>query len=448
MMFEQQKLRRLLEQAKPIDSGASCQSLGWVDRYCVFINRLATAPQDNSHRPASAAPECGPLAGVGFIVKDSIDVIGFPTTNGTTALNNNYPSSDHPLVARLKSMGGICLGKANLDEMSYGWASDNAYFGQVINPTFPEHSPGGSSGGCAAGVAGGAACFAVGEDTVGSVRIPAAFCGVSAYRALSTQSTSHDVCPLTSSGYDQIGLIAPSLGDISQLDSLIYDYEELPALAPGELSIAVAANFSLSALAPEVEACMHDAIFKLAGAGATLVMQEVPDSFGLAACALTTIVNHEFLPAFNSYLENRAVEPATLEELLEHQQTPASRRIIALALPSGRPGQAAYERARLTANRIEQDVFDYFKQTPCQVLIHPTVAINVAASDFHSQALIDPFALARHVSVAACARTIAMNFSVTGPGGLPVGIEMLCAPAIAPKHALAICRTIESIVKS
>lgn len=446
-MFEQKKLRQLLEPSTPMARVSSCLSVDWEDRYCVFVNRLAAAPHGQTSRPNSSAPGSGPLASVGFVVKDSIDVLGFATTNGTAALNNNYPTSDHQLVARLRSMGGICVGKANLDEMSYGWASDNAYFGQVINPTFPEHSPGGSSGGCAAAVAGGAACFAVGEDTVGSVRIPAAFCGLSAYRALCAQPASHEVCPLTSSGYDQLGLIAPSIDDISKLDSLIHDYEELPVLAPGELSIAVAANFSLSALAPEVEACMHDAIFKLAGAGATLVMHEVPDSFGSAACALTTIVNYEFLPAFNSYLESRAGEPATLERLLDHRHTLAARRIRSLALPTGRPVQAVYERARLTANQIEQDVVDYFQQTQCQVLIHPTVAINVATSDFHSHASTDPLALARHVSVATCARTIAMNFSMTGPKGLPVGIEMLCAPTIDSKQALAICRTIETIVK-
>jgi len=430
--------------ALPNNAGVSCQYEEWIDSYRVFVNRDAVVPQNKGPR---TKPINGPLFGTTFLVKDSIDVIGFPTTNGTVTLSSNFPSFDHSLVARLKTLGGTCVGKANLDEMSYGWVSDNAYFGQVINPKFPHYSPGGSSGGCAAGVAGGAAYFAVGEDTVGSLRIPAAFCGVSAYRAISTQPVTERVCPLTFSGYDQVGLIAPSLSDISKLDSLIHDYEELPDVIPGDLSIAVAANFSLLALAPEVEACMQDAIFKLASVGAGIVMQEVPRSFSLAAPALTTIVNYEFLPAFNCYLKSRVGEPTTLEQLLQHQDTPTTHRIKALAFPPGRPTSTAYERALDAAQRIRQDVVDYFLNTRCQVLIHPTVAVNIAAFNIHHNALVDPIALAQHVSVAPCAQTIAINFSVIGPEGAPVGIEMLCAPTIDARNALAICRTIESIVK-
>ena len=177
-MFEQKKLRQLLEHSTPMARVSSCLSVDWEDRYCVFVNRLAAAPQGQTSRPNSSAPGSGPLAGVGFVVKDSIDVLGFATTNGTAALNNNYPTSDHQLVARLRSMGGICVGKANLDEMSYGWASDNAYFGQVINPTFPEHSPGGSSGGESAAVAAHLSAIGLGSDLLGSIRQPAHSCGI------------------------------------------------------------------------------------------------------------------------------------------------------------------------------------------------------------------------------------------------------------------------------
>jgi mandelamide amidase len=449
-MLNKKKLRQTLEQSASIRMNSSrslYKEIDWVDNYHVFVNRLSVALESDFPDHTAFKRWGGILSGISYIVKDSIDVAGFPTTNGTLALNNNYPSVDHSLVARLRSLGAICIGKANLDEMSYGWSSDNPYFGQVINPVYPNHSPGGSSGGCAAGVAGGAAYFAVGEDTVGSLRIPAAFCGVSAYRAPRPGFATDGVCPLTSSGYDQLGLIANTLDDISLLDSLIHEYEELPAVEPIDLHIAVAANFSLAALTPSIEVSMHEAIFKLSAAGAHIVMQEVPASFGLAAYALATIVNHEFLEAFNNYLGSRSQGPATLDELLDNSDTSAANKIKALAFPPGRPGLRAYERAQTVAGEIKQDVFDYFNRSKCQVLIHPTAGVTAPAINNGSEFSTDHLALARHVSVSSCAQTIAMNFSVTGPDALPVGIEMLCSPTIDHKHALAICRTIETIVK-
>lgn len=449
-MLSKKSLRQALEQSASVRMGAShplYNEIDWVDNYHVFVNRIPITPESDFPGHAALKRWGGILSGVSYIVKDSIDVAGLPTTNGTLALNNNYPSADNSLVARLRSLGAICIGKANLDEMSYGWSSDNPYFGHLVNPVYPHHSPGGSSGGCAAGVAGGAAYFAVGEDTVGSLRIPAAFCGVSAYRAPRPGFATDGVCPLTSSGYDQLGLIANTLDDISLLDSLIHEYEELPAVEPVDLHIAVAVNFSLAALAPSIEQSMHEAIFKLSAAGAHIVMQEVPVSFGLAAHALATIVNHELLEAFNSYLGSRSQGPATLEELLENSDTSAANKIRALAFPPGRPSLRAYERAQTVAGEIKQDVVDYFNRSKCQVLIHPTVGISAPEINIRNEFSTDHLVLARHVSVSSCAQTIAMSFSVTGPGALPVGIEMLCSPAIDHKHALAICRTIETIVK-
>lgn len=446
-MLSKKQLRWALEQPASTRIALYYKSSCWVDHFCVFVSRLPPACESNDDGQIVWKCWNGILSGIDFIVKDSIDVVGFPTTNGSKVLNNNYPLSDHLWVARLRSLGGICVGKANLDEMSYGWSSSNPYFGQVINPAHPNHSPGGSSGGCAAGVAGGAAYFAVGEDTVGSLRIPAAFCGVSAYRAAHRGPVPDGVCPLTSSGYDQLGLIANTLGDISLLDSLIHEYKELPSVDANDLYIAVAANFTLANVESSIEESMHEVIFKLSSAGAHIVMCEVPASFDLAAHALTTIVNHEFLEAFNRYLDTRVRRDATLEDLLENRNSAAVNRIKALAFPPGRPSGPVYERAKAVATEIKQDVVDYFSSTQCQVLIHPTVGITVPALSIYNESLTDSLALTRHVSVASCAQTTAMNFSVVGAEALPVGIEMLCSPEIDPKQLFAICRTIETIVK-
>ena len=121
------------------------------------------------------------LAGLRFAVKDNIDAAGFPTTAGTPGLAH-VPAGDAPVVARLKAAGAHLVGKTNMHELSLGITSNNAHTGPVRNPVDLLRVAGGSSGGSAAAVAAGEVDFALGTDTGGSVRIPAAFCGVYGFR--------------------------------------------------------------------------------------------------------------------------------------------------------------------------------------------------------------------------------------------------------------------------
>src|SRR5262249_26793888 len=124
------------------------------------------------------SPRPGPLSGMPIAVKDNIETAGVASTGGSKILADHIPTADAPAWAPLKAAGAILLGKTNLHEFGMGPTNLNPHYGHTRNPWDPNRVPGGSSGGSAAAVAAGMAPAALGTDAGGSVRIPAALCGV------------------------------------------------------------------------------------------------------------------------------------------------------------------------------------------------------------------------------------------------------------------------------
>ena len=129
-----------------------------------------------------AGKPLGPLDGIPIAIKDNVDVAGLPCTAGSAALKQRTPTLDAPAAARLAAAGSILLGKLNMHEGALGATTDNEAFGRCMNPLHAGHSPGGSSGGSGAAVAAGLCSAAVGSDTMGSIRVPASYCGVFGYK--------------------------------------------------------------------------------------------------------------------------------------------------------------------------------------------------------------------------------------------------------------------------
>jgi aspartyl-tRNA(Asn)/glutamyl-tRNA(Gln) amidotransferase subunit A len=136
---------------------------------------LAEAAASDGRRAEGRA--LGPLDGIPIAIKDNIDVAGMPTTVGTAAYRDRIAARDGAAIERLRAAGAVFLGKLNLHEGALGATTDNPSYGRCENPRVPGSTPGGSSGGSGAAVAGGLVPIALGTDTMGSVRIPAAYCG-------------------------------------------------------------------------------------------------------------------------------------------------------------------------------------------------------------------------------------------------------------------------------
>lgn len=168
---------------------------------------------ENLNAFISLTDEDGP--GPVVAVKDLVDVRGTVTTAGGTLLPDRAAGEDAPLVRRLRQAGCVVVGKTNLHEWAFGVTSSNPHYGPVRNPHDPERVAGGSSGGSAAAVAAGMCDWAVGSDTGGSIRIPAALCGVVGFKPTVGTVDTDGVFPLSRS-LDTIGPLAPDVGSAAR----------------------------------------------------------------------------------------------------------------------------------------------------------------------------------------------------------------------------------------
>src|SRR6059036_2368272 len=159
-----------------------------------------------------AVRDRGPLHGVPLSVKDLFDIRGVPTTAASRVRDGHVADRDAPAIAHLAQAGAVFVGKNNLHEFAFGTTNEDSAFGPARNPHDPSRSPGGSSGGSAASVAAGMALATLGTDTGGSIRIPAAACGLVGLKPSIGEIPTDGVVPLSRT-MDHVGPLAQTVVD-------------------------------------------------------------------------------------------------------------------------------------------------------------------------------------------------------------------------------------------
>ena len=187
-------------------------------------NIIIHSNQENSLRDAilsdGRSNKVSKIDGELITVKPNIKVENFPYTGGIKHFEGSFSKNDDPIIKRIKENGGIVIGSTNMDEAAFGGDTSTSFYGRCINPNDKELSVGGSSGGSAAAIASGLVNFSIGTDTMGSIRIPASYCGIVGFKPSSSMTNNKDLI-LLSDTYDTIGFHSNNVFNINNLYKII-----------------------------------------------------------------------------------------------------------------------------------------------------------------------------------------------------------------------------------
>ena len=244
-----------------------------------------------AEREIRAGRTRGPLHGIPYAAKDLLDTSGIPTTVGSHLRAHSVPSSNAAAIEKLDDAGAILLGKTGLHEWAYGITSTNPHFGPVRNPWDPERIPGGSSGGSAAALAAGLCTFSLGSDTGGSIRIPAALCGITGLKPTFGRISRRGVFPLGHT-LDTLGPFGLRVADTALTYGAIAGHDpgdpasvnrpvDMPMLQPEPCLkgtvIGVPARFFFDRFDPEIADAVGTALSVLERLGAEVRTVPTPD---------------------------------------------------------------------------------------------------------------------------------------------------------------------------
>ena len=240
--------------------------------FITVMEERAMAVAARAERSIAAGKYRGPLHGIPVSVKDLVDVAGTPTTSASR-VPPRLPAHDAPVVTNLLRAGAVIIGKTNLHEFAFGTTSDETAFGAVRNPHDRSRSAGGSSAGAAVAILEGMCFGSVGTDTGGSIRIPAAACGITGLKPTLGEISADGVVPLSST-LDHIGPMARTVEDTALMFHAMFDgdprLDRLPPDAAGPLWLGVPVPYFFDKLDEDVARLFGDARAALERAGHTV----------------------------------------------------------------------------------------------------------------------------------------------------------------------------------
>jgi aspartyl-tRNA(Asn)/glutamyl-tRNA(Gln) amidotransferase subunit A len=246
-----------------------------LNAFILVMRDAATRQAADLDGELAAGRDRGPLHGVPISVKDLFDVAGTPTTAASRVREGHVAARDADVIVRARNAGAVIVGKTNLHEFAFGTTNDESAFGPARNPHDPSRSPGGSSGGSAASVAAGMALGTIGSDTGGSIRIPAAACGVVGLKPTFGEIGLGGAVPLSRS-FDHAGPIATTVRDAWLLYRALSGVErpsKLPAMPLPRLGIL--RGYFSDVLDDEVRGRFEDAVEVLRASGAAIADRRI-----------------------------------------------------------------------------------------------------------------------------------------------------------------------------
>lgn len=363
----------------------------------------------------------GRLDGVPIAVKDNLDIAGWPTSAGLPGRRARIAQHDSHAVARLRAAGAVLLGKTNMDEGALGAATRNPHFGPTHHPLRRGYTAGGSSGGSAAAVAAGLAVAAIGSDTLGSVRIPASYCGLCALKPTHGEISARGLVP-AARRLDAVGLLARSVGDLTVLLQVLAGYDAddprsrrrrvalaPPDWEPGRLRAGMLPDLAAAGVEPAVAAVFNEALARLEyELGERRTVDFSDWDFGRTRRAGLLLMESEMLGTFAEDLAD-AAQPVSMEfrRMLDYARGKSAADYVV--------ADRLLDQATLKARRLFAQI---------DVLVLPTTpqgAFPLEAPAPANQADLTSFA-----SLSACpAVSIPMG---TLPDGMPVGLQFVGPP--------------------
>jgi aspartyl-tRNA(Asn)/glutamyl-tRNA(Gln) amidotransferase subunit A len=247
----------------------------------------------NADRDLAAGRDRGPLHGVPLSIKDLFDLRGVATTAASRVREGHVAAHDAPSMVHLRLAGAVFVGKTNLHEFAFGTTNEDSAFGPARNPHDPSRSPGGSSGGSAASVVAGMALATIGTDTGGSIRIPAAACGLVGLKPSLGEISTDGVVPLSRT-MDHVGPLTQTVGDAG----LVYHalLGDAPAATPApipvsRLRLAVPRPYFCDRLDDDVRGRFEEALERLRSAGARVADIEIRHAAEVAPVYLHIVLS-------------------------------------------------------------------------------------------------------------------------------------------------------------